>query len=249
MKARVILFCLLLIGICAPARATLVVVAPHPDDAEASCGGLIANTVASGEQVVIITMTGGELGVIGKGPDEAREIRRDEAEKAAATLGAKLVFFGAVDGSLTSDAANAEKLKEMIFGYDPQVVVAPWPIDVHPDHQASGLLAWRAFQDNRSKFELYFYETSNEPHTKTFQFLPTNYVDITDAMKKKQAALYCHQSQFPTGWFDMYKNIERFRGYEADVTFAEGYLQARNYSSLNGRPAVVGKTLSTRTNR
>lgn len=46
--------------------ATIVVIAPHPDDGEASCGGLIANAVASGEEVIILTMTGGELGIGGK---------------------------------------------------------------------------------------------------------------------------------------------------------------------------------------
>ena len=43
------------------ARAMVVVIAPHPDDGEASCGGLIANTVAAGESVVVLEMTGGEL--------------------------------------------------------------------------------------------------------------------------------------------------------------------------------------------
>ncbi|HAL81334.1 MAG TPA: hypothetical protein DCO83_03130 [Mucilaginibacter sp.] len=32
---------------------TVVVITPHPDDAEASCGGLIANSVAAGDRVVI----------------------------------------------------------------------------------------------------------------------------------------------------------------------------------------------------
>lgn len=239
-----LLFCLLTLFACNSALATVVVIAPHPDDGEASCGGLIANTVAAGEEVVILTMTGGELGIKGKGMDEARAIRAEEARNAAAVLGAKIEFFGAIDASLAVDADNTNKLKEILLRLNPSVVLAPWPLDVHPDHQASGLLAWRAFQDKRFTFELYFYETSNEPHTKTFQFVPTDYVDITDVMKKKQDALYQHKSQFPAAWFDMYKNIERIRGYESDTSFAEGYIKARNFSSLGGRPAVVGKTLS-----
>jgi len=38
-------------------RPAMVVIAPHPDDAEASCGGLIANAAAAGQEVVVLSMT------------------------------------------------------------------------------------------------------------------------------------------------------------------------------------------------
>ncbi|MEW5946297.1 MAG: PIG-L deacetylase family protein [bacterium] len=243
---RALKFCLLAwfcLAACAAARAAVVVIAPHPDDGEASCGGLIANAAAAGERVVILTMTGGELGIPGRGAAEARAIRAEEARRGAEALGAEAAFFGAVDGSLEVTAETVEKLKKMLTDFDPGVVLAPWPLDVHPDHQASGLLAWRVFHDKSFRFELYFYETSNMPHTKTFQFFPTHYVDVTDTMKLKQKALYEHKSQLPQAWFDMYRVIAGFRGYEADTGFAEAYLRARNYSSLGGRAPVVRKTL------
>ena len=227
----------------APALATVVVLAPHPDDAEASCGGLIANTIAAGEEVVIITMTGGELGVPGKGMAEARAIRVEEARKAAAVLGAKVESFGAVDGSLAVDSANARKLTELLVRLAPSVVLAPWPLDVHADHQASGLLAWRAFQDPRFQFDLYFYETCNSPHTTSFQFVPTDYVDVTGVMKKKREATFQHRSQGPADWLEQYTTLARVRGFESDVPFAEGYIRALNSSGLGGRAGVVGKTL------
>lgn len=223
--------------------ATLVVIAPHPDDGEASCGGVIANTVARGDGVVILTMTGGELAAGGRTAEEGRAIRAEEARKAAAVLGARVEFFGAVDGSLVADAAGTEKLEQILVRLHPATVLAPWPLDVHPDHQASGVLAWRAFQDRRSTFDLYFYETGNSPHTTSFQFVPTDYVDITDVLKKKQEATYLHKSQNPAEWFDMYITIARFRGYEADVAYAEGYIKARNSSGLGGREGTIGKTL------
>lgn len=226
-----------------PAPATVVVLAPHPDDAEASCGGLIANTVAAGEEVVILTMTGGELGVAGKDPAEARATRADEARNAASVLGAKVEPFGAVDGSLAVDAAGTRKLVEILARLSPSLVLAPWPLDVHPDHQASGLLAWRAFQDTRLRFQLYFYETCNAPHTTSFRFDPTDYVDVTSAMKKKQDATLRHRSQGPADWLEQYTTLARVRGFEADVPFAEGYVRARNSSGLGGRRGAAGKTL------
>ena len=225
------------------APATLVVIAPHPDDAEASCGGLIANTVAAGEDVVILAMTGGELAVYRKTGEEARAVRAEESRSAAALLGAKVEFFGAVDGSLAADAANTEKLVKVLLPLRASAVVAPWPLDVHPDHQASGILAWRAFQDTRVAFDLYFYETANGPHTTSFRFVPTDYVDITETLAKKQAATYRHASQNPAEWFDMYVALARVRGYEADVAYAEGYVKARNSSGMGGRSGATGKTL------
>ena len=229
--------------VATPALATLVVIAPHPDDGEASCVGLIAGSVAAGEVVVVLTMTGGEVGVWQKSMAEARAIREQEARNAAAVLGARVEFFGGIDGSLAVDAANTERLGTALLRIRPTVVVAPWPLDVHADHQAAGLLAWRVFQDKRLDFELYFYETSNTPHTVTFQFAPTDYVDITGVLDKKKQAVLQHKSQAPAEWWDMYATMARFRGYESDTTYAEAYLRARNSSGIGGRMNVVGRTL------
>lgn len=227
----------------AAAGARLVVIAPHPDDGEASCGGLIANTVAAGGEVVILTMTGGEVGIIGKTPEQARAVRRAEAEEGSAALGAQVEFFGGFDGAFDASAENAEKLIQTLLRLDPEVVTAPWPLDIHPDHQASGMLAWRVFHDKRFSFDLFFYETANLPYTKSFQFVPTHYVDITDVLKLKQKALYKHTSQMPAMWFDQYKAIETVRGYECDAQYAEGYVKAGNFSAHGGRPGRPAKTL------
>lgn len=222
----------------------LVVIAPHPDDGEASCGGLIANAVAAGDSVVVLEMTGGELGVWGKSPEEARAIRTAEARRAAATLGARAEFFGGLDGSLVSDAAGAARLGAVLGALQPDVVVAPWPLDVHPDHQAAGQLTWRAFQDPATTFALYFYETTNSPHTRSVAFTPTDYVDITGVLERKREATLQHASQNPAEWFDMYANLALVHGYAADVTYAEAYVRARNGSGLGGRAEHTGRTLA-----
>jgi LmbE family N-acetylglucosaminyl deacetylase len=222
-------------ALCGAAQAKLVVIAPHPDDAEASCGGTIINTVESGEEVVILQMTGGEKGIIYMKPQQAKAARAKEADNSAKLLGVGLERFGAVDAELEVTIANTAKLKDELVRLQPDVVLAPWPMDVHNDHQATGLLAWRVFLDMNSNFDLYFYETSNGPHTKTFQFVPTHYVDITNSFEKKKEALMKHKSQAPGAWFDMYELINRFRGYESDVALAEGYIHARPSAGHGGR--------------
>ncbi|NWF88333.1 MAG: PIG-L family deacetylase [Ignavibacteriaceae bacterium] len=224
--------------------STIVVITPHPDDAEASCGGFIANSVSAGDKVIILTMTGGELGIWGKDLREARLIRINEANNAAKILGAEVQFFGAIDASLFVDSSNANKLRIILSKIQPSIVLAPWPLDVHPDHQSAGILAWQVFQEKEFSFELYFYETTNTPHTKSFQFVPTNYIDITATAQKKKEAALNHKSQNPEEWFYMYEELARVRGYEADIPYAEGYIKARNSSGLGKRSNLVKTTFS-----
>jgi LmbE family N-acetylglucosaminyl deacetylase len=239
---KIALFCQLIL-FSLVANATIVVIAPHPDDAESSCGGLITNAVLSGERVIILTMTKGEIGIGGKTQMEVASIRQAEAISGATTLGAEVMFFGAIDGSLYDDAANTLKLKEILIKINPSIVLAPWPLDVHNDHQATGMLAWRVFQDKSLNFNLYFYETSNEPHTMSFRFVPTDYVDISDVMDKKREATLKHTSQHAGEWFPMYEIMATMRGYEADVKYAEGYIKAQNSGGMGGKSAIVNKTL------
>ncbi len=228
------------------AAALVVVIAPHPDDGEASCGGLIANTVAAGESVVVLTMTGGELAVYGKHGAGARAVREDEARRASARLGARTEFFGEPDGALTVTAATTAHLREVLGRLRPRLVTAPWPLDVHADHQATGLLAWRVFQDRSLDFELYFYDTSNSPHTVSFGFVPTDYVDVTEVFAAKREAVLEHRSQGPQDWFGMYEIMATQRGYESDVRYAEAYVRARNSSGMGGRAAGTPRVLPPR---
>ena len=96
--------------------------------------------------------------------------------------------------------------------------------------------------DKHFTFDLYFYETSNSPHTKSFQFFPTDYVDITDVIKKKQEALFQQKSQGPADWWGMYEKMAIVNGYAADVPYAEAYIKARTFSGMGGRSGVTGKT-------
>lgn len=245
-KKMMLVFALLIVAGYSFAQEKILVIAPHPDDAESSCGGLIANHVAAGDEVIILTMTGGEYGIYGKSADEARSIRTKEAVNAANVLRAKAEFFGAIDAFLTVDSANTSKLKKIISDLKPTIVFSVWPLDVHSDHQATGILAWRVFLESSSSFDLYFYETCNPTHTKSFQFVPTDYVDITNVREKKKSATLQHKSQSPQDWYGMYETLALTRGYECDVQYAEGYIKAQNFSGMGGRSSVIPKTLKKR---
>jgi LmbE family N-acetylglucosaminyl deacetylase len=70
-------------------------------------------------------------------------------------------------------------------------------------------------------------------------FLPTEYVDITDTLETKLEMLRCHKSQLE--WLGDYNNIDiieftttvaRFRGLQCGVRYAEGFRHADAWPRL-----------------
>lgn len=125
----------------------LVVVAAHPDDESLGAGGLIALAHDLDRRVYVVLLTAGE----GSHPESptvpAHELaarRLEEAQKALDVLapGSPLVFLGVPDG----DVAEAEdgvvrSLVDLLGDGRNAVLVAPWRLDGHPDHEAAGRAA------------------------------------------------------------------------------------------------------------
>ncbi len=91
--------------------STLVTFHAHPDDAEITCGGMMARAKADGHRVVLVVATRGELGEQQPGivaPDESLAERRvTETLAAAAILGVDRVeFLGYVDSGMAGEPTN-----------------------------------------------------------------------------------------------------------------------------------------------
>lgn len=110
----------------------LLVIAPHPDDAEIHCGATIAAHVRHGARVVLADATRGELGSRG-----TPETRAREAEEAARILGvAARENLGLPDGAIPGEDPAARALVvAAIRRHRPAVVVALSGHARHPDHQ------------------------------------------------------------------------------------------------------------------
>ena len=112
--------------------ADLLVIAPHPDDAEIHAGGLIAAHVRQGRTVAIADATAGELGSRG-----TRETRAVEAAAAATDLGASRENLGLPDGGLVAgDLAQRAAIVGAIRRHRPRTVVTLSGHARHPDHIA-----------------------------------------------------------------------------------------------------------------
>lgn len=112
--------------------ADLLVIAPHPDDAEIHAGGLIAAHVRRGLAVAVVDATRGEQASRGTPEQRARE-----AAAAAAILGlAARDNLGLPDGGIPADDAAARALvAEAIRRHRPRAVVCLHGHARHPDHQ------------------------------------------------------------------------------------------------------------------
>lgn len=115
----------------------------HPDDVELFCGATVACLAHTSRRVMIGDLTRGELASNG-----TPEQRRADSLRAAATLGAleDRPVLGLPDGGLDpQDPQQLRAVVELLRRVRPQLVVAPWPHDRHPDHEAAGALIRRAF--------------------------------------------------------------------------------------------------------
>ncbi|MFW9439431.1 PIG-L deacetylase family protein [Xanthomonas euvesicatoria] len=119
----------------------VVVVSPHPDDEVLGCGGLLAMAIASGRQVLIISVTDGEAAYPQDDawpPARLAAARREELRDALACLGidpSSIVRLDAGDGQVRAgiDALGA-RLAELLQPRD--VVLVTYARDGHPDHEA-----------------------------------------------------------------------------------------------------------------
>ena len=133
----------------------LLVVAPHPDDAEISVGGIIASSRAEGLRVGVIDLTSGE-----PTPHGTLELRKQETDRATEIL--DLTWRGNLDlpnRSLENTLEARRNLAEVFRLTRPQIILAPYWEDSHPDH----VVACRLVEDARFWSKLSCSDFAGEP--------------------------------------------------------------------------------------
>lgn len=119
----------------------LVVVSPHPDDEVLACGGLMALAHQAGLAITVVSVTDGEACYPDQpawSPERLRVARAAELDDALRCLGlasAERLAWHIGDGLATdSEAWIAAELAALLTPDD--MVLAPWRLDGHPDHEA-----------------------------------------------------------------------------------------------------------------
>lgn len=189
----------------------LLVVGAHSADFVWRAAGVIARTTASGGEAVVVALSYGERGESGElwkqdGQTEAnvKQIRHEEAEKASAAVGARLVALDLGDYPLRLGPAEVDQLAELMRDFAPHVVLThPDKDPFNPDHPAAHaavaqarLLSSGAGVDSGfrtappSEFLVF------EPHQPELcGFVPSVFVDITSVMDAKVEAMSAMAAQ------------------------------------------------------
>jgi N-acetylglucosamine malate deacetylase 1 len=174
----------------------LLVIAPHPDDAEIGAGGSLARAASEGKRTGILELTRGEMGSLG-----TPELRDLEALEAASILG--LAYRGNLrwpDGSVQDVAQYRLELAQVICDLQPKTLIVPCERDRHPDHVgAARVCAGAVHVAGLRKAAL-----EGEPH-RVSRFLSYQgnapieanvLVNVTDHMNIWAEAILAHTSQF-----------------------------------------------------
>ena len=198
----------------------ILICGAHPDDPESGCGGLAAKYSRAGRTVVLVYFSCGNPQKQFRGrPHDI--VREEECRAAADVLGADVHFMGFEDGNIPMTRDATARVVEYLEEAAADVVLTHWPVDTHPDHQATGNMVLRSHLQQQ-KWGLYFYEVMTGKQSLCFQ--PTDYVDITEVAEVKRQACFCHESQDIASWYAHHEHMNRWRGYEAGVTAAEALI-------------------------
>ncbi len=216
----------------------LLAIGAHPDDAEMTSGGWLALAAKQGYRTGILHLTRGEMGTHG-----TPETREEEAREAAKILGCAAVeFAGLLDGFLNDDDASVRVVVDMLRKLRPDVVLAPWFVCHHPDHEAAARLAKKAVHFAALKgyaTELPAHRTQRLVHARySVHVEPSFFVDVSDVIETKKAAILAYRSQFQTvveengkpltrmskpGFIDQFQSVTAMNGLKTACQHAEGY--------------------------
>ena len=189
----------------------VLVITPHPDDAESGAGGTIAKWSSLGADIVLVVCTNGDKGTSDRSisSEQIAEIRKEEQLQSGKLLGlTSIVFLNHPDQGIENGEPFREELVREIRKHRPDVVVTIDPERKwirHQDHFVTGRVALDAVFPYARDYLAYpeLIAQGLEPHKTLEVYLwgtddPDVFIDIDEHFEDKLDALYCHASQMST---------------------------------------------------
>ncbi|HEU5484203.1 MAG TPA: PIG-L family deacetylase [Microlunatus sp.] len=159
----------------------VLAVGAHPDDVEIGVGGTLAAHAAAGDQLTILTMSGGSVG----GESEVRHL---EAKAAAEVVGARLVHLDFEDTHLDPASGVITAIEQIVAEVSPDRIYTHSANDRHQDHRAVNEAVQIAA---RRVAGIWCFESPSC----TVRFMPNRFVDITGFLETKLQMLAAYASQ------------------------------------------------------
>jgi LmbE family N-acetylglucosaminyl deacetylase len=172
---------------------------------EFGCFGTLKQHHDKGDSVCELILTTGELG------GDARA-RKKEARAAAKLIGATVRFGSFPDGNLRDDHVTVGFIESTIREVKADIVYTHSRVDRHQDHRYASFASVAA---SRFVNEVYEYETPSVID----EFTPKMFVDVTEGMRVKIAALECHVSQRKKQFrdFPAVTGLAKYRAFQAGM--------------------------------
>lgn len=188
----------------------VLVVAPHPDDAEISVGGLIVASRRQNLRVGVVDLTTGE-----PTPHGSDELRQQETQRATELLDLSWRDnLQLPNRSLQADLQARRRLAEVFRRTQPQIILAPFREDAHPDHVAASQLVDDArFWSKLSRSDLdgqpfwpplllHYFSIHLRIHP-TASFV----IDISHTIDRKMESVQAYHSQMVEGRDDTFPTV------------------------------------------
>jgi len=239
------------------ARRVLAIHA-HPDDVEILAGGTMALLAGLGHTITIATFTAGDCGSRELGPEEIAAVRRGEAARSAARIGAQYVCLGMRDLAIFSDDSSRRLVVEVLRQTRPQLVLTSSPVDYLCDHEAASALVRDAcFAAPAPNYQAPNYHTGAADPAPPLAAIPHLYwmdplggedreglpvepefvVNVADTFARKREMLSEHRSQREwlrqhhgtDDYLDAMERWTRERGRRAGFSYGEGFRQYRGH--------------------
>jgi LmbE family N-acetylglucosaminyl deacetylase len=197
----------------------ILVLAPHTDDGEFGCGGIIAKYLEAGARVIYVAFSAVEQSVL---PHLERDVLRTEVRQATAVLGIAdkdcLVLDFEVRRFPEFRQQILDKMLMLNQEYKPDMVFLPSVNDTHQDHQTIAQEGFRAFK--RTTMLGYEVPWNNlDFRTSCFSALTKEQLD-----KKVEAlAMYKSQAHRPYADADFIKSLAVTRGVQLGSKYAEAF--------------------------
>lgn len=180
-----------------PPLVSTLIVAPHPDDETLSVGGMIARLRLQNIPVTVAAVSDGEKAY--SSAHGLGKLREREQNEALARLGVerhRVHRFKLPDREL-ADWEDSLEGSLSVLASPGMHIVAPWPRDFHPDHEACGRAAERVASKFRLELTFYLFWTWHRGVPGMLDGLSIVSLRLTEEERRtKLFALEAHQSQF-----------------------------------------------------
>jgi LmbE family N-acetylglucosaminyl deacetylase len=177
-----------------------VVLAPHPDDESLGAGGLIAHLRANGVPVTVVAVTDGEAAYAND--DGQAELRVVEQAAALRQLDVSETAITRLHLPDSDVSAHEETLFDMLLPLvaEGTQLVAPWPRDFHPDHEAVGRVAARVAEARGVDVMWYLFWTWHRGTPEILRGRSIVKLSLDQwELARKRDAIGCHVSQLHRG--------------------------------------------------